>query len=86
VILTDDQGWADIGYNPAVHTPHLDALAAGGVTFTRHYAMPQCTPTRVALLTGRYPGRFGGAALVASNEPAFPPGTPTLANLFREAG
>ena len=87
LVLSDDQGWADIGYNnPDVHTPNLDALAAGGVTFTGHYVMPQCTPTRVALMTGRYPGRFGGAALQASNEPAFPLGTPTLASLFREAG
>jgi arylsulfatase A-like enzyme len=88
VILSDDQGWADIGYNnpERVYTPQIDALAAGGVTFSRHYVMPQCTPTRVALMTGRYPGRFGKHALVATNEPAFPHGTPTLAGMFREAG
>lgn len=87
LILSDDQGWADIGYNnPKVYSPHLDALAAEGVTFTRHYVMPQCTPTRVALMTGRYPGRFGGAALQASNEPAFPLATPTIATMLRRAG
>ena len=47
-------GWADVGYNSpgSVHTPNMDALAAGGATFTQHYAMSQCTPTRVALMTG----------------------------------
>ncbi|BCX46183.1 N-acetylgalactosamine 4-sulfatase/arylsulftase B [Haloferula helveola] len=88
VIITDDQGWADIGYNNPgrAYTPHLDRLAANGVTLTRHYVMPQCTPTRVAAMTGRYPGRFGTVPLEASNEPAFPHGTPTLASMLKEAG
>ncbi len=86
-ILIDDQGWADIGYNnPKVYTPNLDKLAAGGAQFTQHYVMPQCTPTRVALLTGRYPGRFGPQALSASNEPAFPAGTVTMASVFKASG
>ena len=84
VILSDDQGWADIGYNnPRVYSPHLDTLAAGGATFVAHYVMPQCTPTRVALMTGRYPGRFGNSALQANNDPAFPLGTPTVASMFQ---
>jgi arylsulfatase A-like enzyme len=87
VIISDDQGWADIGYNnPKVYTPNLDKLAANGATFTSHYVMPQCTPTRVAVMTGRYPGRFGPHALQASNAPAFPLGTPTLASMFRQCG
>lgn len=87
VILADDQGWADIGYNnPAVYSPNLDKLAASGAVLANHYVMPQCTPTRVALMTGRYPGRFGGPALQASNAPAFPLGTPTIADLFKAAG
>ena len=87
VIVSDDQGWADIGYhNPKVYSPRLDALAASGVTFTRHYVMPQCTPTRIALLTGRYPSRFGPKSQQASNEPAFPLGTPTLATMFLAEG
>ena len=87
IIVSDDQGWADIGYNnPAVHSPNLDALAASSAVFTQHYVMPQCTPTRVALMTGRYPARFGGAALAASNAPAFPIGTPTLAAMFAASG
>ncbi len=88
VIITDDQGWADIGYNNPgkVHTPNLDRLAAGGAKFENHYVMPQCTPTRVALFTGRYPGRFGREPLHATNERCFPPGTPTLATLMKSAG
>ncbi len=87
LIVSDDQGWADIGCNnPKVWSPNLDRLAAEGALLRQNYVMPQCTPTRVALLTGRYPGRFGGAALEASNEPALPKGTPTIADLLRAAG
>jgi len=87
VIISDDQGWADIGYNNAkVYSPNLDKLANSGAKLTNHYVMPQCTPTRVALMTGRYPGRFGTAALQANNEPAFPLGTLTLAKMFQDCG
>ena len=87
VIVTDDQGWGDIGYhNPAVYSPNLDALARSGARFTQHYVMPQCTPTRVALMTGRYPSRFGPQAQQANNAPAFPLGTPTLGTLMQRAG
>jgi arylsulfatase A-like enzyme len=87
VIISDDQGWADIGYNnPKVYTPNLDKLAKTGATLVNHYVMPQCTPTRVAVMTGRYPGRFGPQALAATNEPAFPIGTPTLASMFKASG
>ena len=87
VIISDDQGWADIGYNnPRVYTPHLDRLARAGARLTSHYVMPQCTPTRVALMTGRYPGRFGTAGLMANNKPAFPLGTYTLAQMFQDLG
>ncbi|MDP6930967.1 MAG: sulfatase-like hydrolase/transferase, partial [Planctomycetota bacterium] len=87
VIVSDDQGWADIGYhNPLVYSPRLDALAASGVRFSQHYVMPQCTPTRVALMTGRYPSRFGPAAQQANNAPAFPKGTPTLGTMFLAEG
>lgn len=87
LLLADDLGWADIGYNNAkVFSPNLDRLAEEGVTFTQHYVMPQCTPTRVALMTGRFPGRFGGAAMQASNDPAFPLGTPTIPGILSANG
>ena len=60
VILADDLGWADIGYHDSdVRTPVLDRLAAEGVRLERHYVYPTCSPTRVALLSGRFPSRFG---------------------------
>ncbi len=87
VIISDDQGWADIGYNNTkVYSPNLDALAKGGLVFKQHYVMPQCTPTRVALMTGRFPSRFGNAALQASNAPAFPLGTTTMASMLKSQG
>ncbi len=88
LIITDDQGWADIGYNNPdhVYTPNLDRLAASGAKFENHYVMPQCTPSRVALFTGRYPGRFGRAPLVATSNKCFPVDTPTLATMMKSAG
>ena len=58
-ILTDDQGWPTLGCygNTRVPTPHLDQFAADGVRFTDAYVMPQCTPTRAALLTGQHTAR-----------------------------
>lgn len=54
-ILADDFGYECVRANGGDHrTPHLDALAAGGVRFTHGYAMPLCTPSRVQLMTGRY--------------------------------
>ena len=59
-LLADDLGWADIGYHDSdVRTPNLDRLAAGGVRLNRHYVYPTCSPTRVALLSGTFPSRFG---------------------------
>lgn len=58
-ILTDDQGWPTLSCygNKLVTTPHLDRLAAEGARFTDAYVMPQCTPTRAALLTGQSTAR-----------------------------
>lgn len=87
LIIADDQGWNDIGYhNPEIKSPTLDRLAAEGVRFDWHYVMPQCTPTRVCLMTGRYPSRFGGHCCQASNEHAFGFDTPTLASVLQQAG
>ena len=87
LIVADDLGWNDIGYhNSEIRTPNLDELARNGVELDCHYVQPQCTPTRVALMTGRYPSRFGLHCCKASNELAFPFGTPTLASRLRAAG
>jgi arylsulfatase A-like enzyme len=60
-IVADDLGWKDVGFNGCtdIKTPHLDKLAAEGAKFTQFYVQPMCTPTRAALLTGRYPFRYG---------------------------
>ena len=61
LILADDLGWADLGcYGSKYHrTPNLDRLAAQGMRFTDAYAAaPVCSPTRAALLTGKYPARL----------------------------
>ena len=62
IILSDDLGYADLGFQGSkeVATPHLDALARSGVRCTSGYVThPFCSPTRAALLTGRYQQRFG---------------------------
>jgi len=62
LVLADDLGYGDIGCygSPDVPTPHIDALAKGGVRFTDAYVSAAvCSPSRVALLTGRYQQRFG---------------------------
>ena len=70
LIITDDMGHGDLGVTGAtdIRTPNLDALARGGIRFTEFYANgPLCTPTRAALISGRYQQRvaieeaFGGA-------------------------
>ncbi len=60
LIVTDDVGYGDFGsYGaPDIRTPHIDSLARDGLKFTDFYASPQCTPTRAALITGRYQQRY----------------------------
>ncbi len=60
-ILVDDLGkeWVSCYGAEGIETPHIDSLAAGGIRFNNAYSMPQCTPTRVTLLTGQYPFRHG---------------------------
>ena len=56
LVMTDDQGWGETGYNghPVLETPNLDAMAANGLRFDRFYAgAPVCSPTRASVLTGR---------------------------------
>jgi arylsulfatase A-like enzyme len=61
-ILIDDYGWRDTGYNGSTfyETPNIDRLARSGMIFTNAYsASPVCSPTRAALMTGKYPARLG---------------------------
>ena len=68
-ILADDMGFSDIGcYGGEIATPHLDALAAGGLRFTQFYNTARCCPTRASLLTGLYPHQAGIGHMVDSKK------------------
>lgn len=92
VILADDLGYGDVSaLNPqsAWQTPHLDRLAREGRVFTDvHSASGVCTPSRYALLTGRYSwrGRLKDNVLYGYDAPLIEPGRLTLATLFRQQG
>ena len=59
-IMSDDQGWKDVGFHGSdIKTPNIDQLAKGGARLEQFYAQPMCTPSRAALMTGRYPHRYG---------------------------
>lgn len=71
-ILVDDMGWKDLGcYGSTFHeTPHIDALAAGGVRFTDAYAAsPVCSPTRASILSGKHPARVHITDWIPGNDP-----------------
>ena len=69
-IMADDLGNADLGYRGGkIRTPNIDRLANGGVRLESFYGQPVCTPSRAALMTGRYPMRHGLQTLVIFPEP-----------------
>lgn len=90
-IMTDDQGYGDLSCMGATDfvTPHLDRLAAQGVRFSSMYsASPVCSPSRAALLTGRYPGNAGVRAILAGHRRAsgLTPAVPTVAAALKKLG
>jgi arylsulfatase A-like enzyme len=91
IFLTDDQGYGDLSCMGATDfkTPHLDQLAGDGVRFTNWYSnSPVCSPSRAALLTGRYPGNAGVRAILAGHRTAtgLPPSVPTIATAVKKLG
>lgn len=85
IIMPDDLGWSDVGYHGSdIKTPNIDKLARSGIILEQHYVMPTCTPTRVSLVTGLYPSRYGVTG------PAYGEvidlGDPTLASLLGRNG
>lgn len=89
IFLADDLGYADVSYHGGdIPTPHIDALARGGVHFTHFYAEALCTPSRAALLTGRFPFRMGLQEGVISpwDRHALPSEERTLAEALRDHG
>jgi arylsulfatase A-like enzyme len=88
-IVADDLGWRDVGFHGAdIRTPHLDRLAAEGVRLDQLYGQPMCTPSRAALMTGRYPHRYGLQTLVIPSAGTYglDRGERTLAQALGEAG
>ena len=87
LIMTDDQGTADLGYhgNPHVRTPNLDRLAQQSVEFTNFLVSPLCAPTRASLLTGRDYYRTG-VTDTYQGQAIMDPSNRTLAEMLRENG
>ena len=93
IILTDDHGYGDVSTYGAsdVRTPNIDRLAAEGMAFTAMRANATvCSPSRAALLTGRYPDRVGVPGVIrteaADSWGYLDPAVPTLADELRRAG
>ncbi len=88
-IVADDLGWKDVGFHDSnIKTPTIDKLAREGARLEQFYVQPMCTPTRAALMTGRYPFRYGLQTLVIPTPGKY--GLPTdewlLPQALKEAG
>ncbi len=89
LIYCDDLGYGDLGvYGGKIRTPHIDRLAREGARFTQFYsANPVCSPSRAALLTGRYPTRVGvPSVLFPQSKNGLNLDEITLAAMLRDAG
>ena len=90
IILTDDQGYGDLGSygHPTIRTPNLDRMAAEGQRWTSFYAAPVCTPSRAQLMTGRYAIRSGLAAgvLFPDSTGGLQPSEVTIAEVLKLRG
>ncbi len=93
IIFADDLGYGDLGCygSPTIRTPHLDRMAAEGLRFTDFYSAAEvCSPSRAALLTGRYPIRSGMCGnrrvLFPNSKGGLPPKEVTIAEALRETG
>jgi len=89
LIVADDLGWNDVGYHGSdIPTPNLDALAREGIALERFYAAPICSPTRMGLLTGRWPIRWGMMHTVIRpwESEGLPPEEETIAELLAWEG
>lgn len=90
VILTDDLGYGDLECygHPHIKTPHLNAMAKGGIRFTDFYsAAPVCSPSRVGLMTGRSPNRAGIYDYIPGNRGIFMRASEiTIPQLLKKAG
>ncbi len=93
IILTDDQGYKDVGFNGStdIKTPNIDIIAKEGTRFTNGYvSYPVCGPSRAGLLTGRYQDRFGFTSNPTMDPSIAQNGIPTteknIAEILKPAG
>ena len=88
VILTDDQGYQDIGCfgSPLIKTPNLDRMAGEGTRFTSFYTQPICGPSRAALMTGCYPLRVAERDNIKNVHPVLHSNEITMAELLKPHG
>lgn len=90
VILTDDQGYQDLGCygSPLIKTPNIDKMANEGCKFTSFYAASFiCTPSRIGLLTGRYPQRVGvNIAYFPDDKTGLPLSEVTMGDMLKKQG
>jgi len=90
ILLADDMGWGDLGcYGSAIPTPNIDRLASEGVRATNcHSASAVCTPSRYALITGRYAwrGPLKNFVLMGHGPALIETARPTLASLLKSGG
>lgn len=86
IIIADDAGWNDVGYNGSeIKTPNIDFLAKNGVRLNRFYTYPTCSPSRAAFLTGRPASRMGIVAPISGkSEKSLPDTIPTLPQLLKQ--
>ncbi len=86
-VITDDQGYADMSRHghPVLKTPHLDALAKEGMSFSLFHASPTCAPTRSAIMSGRDPFYVGVTHTILERE-RMALGVPTLPEMLKKAG
>ena len=88
-IVADDLGWKDVGFHGSeIRTPNIDKLAQNGARLEQFYVQPMCTPTRAALLTGRYPFRYGlqTAVIPTPSKYGLPTDERLLPQALKEAG
>ena len=88
-IVADDLGWKDVGFHGSdIKTPNIDKLAQTGTRLEQFYVQPMCTPTRAALLTGRYPFRYGlqTAVIPTPSKYGLPTDERLLPQALKEAG
>ena len=88
MIVVDDLGSHDLGlHGSGIRTPHANALASSGMYLDQYYVLPYCSPTRSALLSGKYPLHTGVHNVIAPLSAAgLPLGEETLADLLRRGG